>query len=101
MLVDDGDEMVSRGTQTAQKVHGHLRGLHVDREIDEDDERTGLGRMLFFSDCVRNATNRLLAGPFKDAKAAQGFINQLSAEGIKAFAWSSTAGQKITKLKTP
>lgn len=30
------------------------------REMDEDAERTGLGRMLFFSDCVRNATNRLL-----------------------------------------
>ncbi len=29
-------------------------------EMDEDVERTGLGRMLFFSDCVRNAANRLL-----------------------------------------
>ncbi len=31
-------------------------------EMDEDGERTGLGRMLFFSDCVRSAANRLLIG---------------------------------------
>lgn len=47
------------------------------------------------------ATNRLLAGPFANAKAAQTFVNQLSAAGIKAFTWTSTAGQKITKLKAP
>ncbi len=29
-------------------------------EMDADPERTGLGRMLFFGDCVRNAANRLL-----------------------------------------
>ena len=29
-------------------------------EMDADPERTGLGRMLFFSDCVRSAANRLL-----------------------------------------
>src|SRR5271165_2095130 len=28
-------------------------------EMDADVERTGLGRMLFFSDCVRYASNRL------------------------------------------
>ncbi len=28
-------------------------------EMDADDERTGLGRMLFFGDCVRYASNRL------------------------------------------
>ncbi|MFZ4434049.1 MAG: sulfotransferase family protein [Microthrixaceae bacterium] len=29
-------------------------------EMDADEERTGLGRMIFFGDCVRNASNRLL-----------------------------------------
>jgi hypothetical protein len=29
-------------------------------EMDADRERTGLGRMLWFGDCVRNAANRLL-----------------------------------------
>ena len=29
-------------------------------EMDADQERTGLGRMLMFNDCVRNATSRLL-----------------------------------------
>lgn len=29
-------------------------------EMDADEERTGLGRMLFFADCVRSAANRLL-----------------------------------------
>ena len=29
-------------------------------EMDADEERTGLGRLLFFGDCVRHAANRLL-----------------------------------------
>src|ERR1700733_9739459 len=29
-------------------------------EMDADEERTGLGRMLMFSDCTRDAANRLL-----------------------------------------
>jgi hypothetical protein len=29
-------------------------------EMDADPERTGLGRLLFFADCVRSAANRLL-----------------------------------------
>ncbi len=28
-------------------------------EMDADDERTGLGRLLMFGDCIRNAANRL------------------------------------------
>lgn len=47
------------------------------------------------------ATNRLLAGPFKDAREAQAFVNQIAGQGIKAFVWSSAAGQAITKLKAP
>lgn len=34
-------------------------GLQL-REMDADEERTGLGRMLMFSDCARYAANRLL-----------------------------------------
>src|SRR5688572_22935090 len=29
-------------------------------EMDADEERTGIGRLLMFSDCVRHAANRLL-----------------------------------------
>jgi Flp pilus assembly protein TadD len=45
-----------------------------------------------------NATNRLLVGPFPNAQAAQAFVNQLKAETLTAFAWTSAAGQKIEKL---
>jgi hypothetical protein len=44
------------------------------------------------------ATNRLLAGPFKSDKDAQGFVNALRKEDISAFVFTSEAGQKITKL---
>lgn len=44
------------------------------------------------------ATNRLLAGPFKSAGEAQGFVNLLGKSGISAFVFTSEAGQKITRL---
>jgi Flp pilus assembly protein TadD len=45
-----------------------------------------------------NATNRLLVGPFSSAKEAQTFVNQLKAQDLSGFAWSSAAGQKVEKL---
>ncbi|HYG47086.1 MAG TPA: SPOR domain-containing protein [Allosphingosinicella sp.] len=45
-----------------------------------------------------NATNRLLVGPFASAKEAQAFVNQLKAEDLSGFAWTSPAGQKVEKL---
>jgi Flp pilus assembly protein TadD len=45
-----------------------------------------------------NATNRLLVGPFAGAKDAQAFVNQLKAEDLSGFAWTSPAGQKVEKL---
>lgn len=45
-----------------------------------------------------NATNRLLVGPFASAKEAQEFVNNLKAQDLSAFAWTSAAGQKIEKL---
>ncbi len=33
-------------------------------EVDHDDQRTGLGRMLVFNDCVRNATARVRINDF-------------------------------------
>jgi tetratricopeptide (TPR) repeat protein len=44
------------------------------------------------------ATNRLLAGPFKNANEAQGFVNTLRKADISAFVFTSEAGQKISKL---
>ncbi|QIG79811.1 tetratricopeptide repeat protein [Stakelama tenebrarum] len=43
-------------------------------------------------------TNRLLAGPFDSSGDAQAFVNALAAEDIDAFAWTSEAGQEITRL---
>ena len=45
-----------------------------------------------------NATNRLLVGPFASAKEAQAFVNQLKAQSLSGFAWTSPAGQKVEKL---
>ncbi|WNO53104.1 SPOR domain-containing protein [Stakelama saccharophila] len=45
-------------------------------------------------------TNRLLAGPFDSADAAQAFVNKLAGENISAFPFDSEAGQTIEKLDT-
>jgi hypothetical protein len=45
-----------------------------------------------------NSTNRLLVGPFGTAKEAQAFVNQLKAQELSGFAWTSAAGQKVEKL---
>ncbi|HET9638949.1 MAG TPA: SPOR domain-containing protein [Allosphingosinicella sp.] len=45
-----------------------------------------------------NATNRLLVGPFASTKEAQAFVNQLKAQDLSGFAWTSAAGQKVEKL---
>lgn len=47
-----------------------------------------------------NATNRLLVGPFANAREAQAFVNQLAGHEISAFAWTSPAGQEIERLQT-
>jgi hypothetical protein len=44
------------------------------------------------------ATNRLLVGPFKTAKEAQDFVNELAKLDLSAFSWTSPAGQEIVKL---
>jgi flagellar biosynthesis GTPase FlhF len=45
-----------------------------------------------------NATNRVLAGPFKSNDAAQDFVNALAKKGVSAFPFTSAKGQKIDKL---
>ena len=45
-----------------------------------------------------NATNRVLAGPFKSDDAAQDFVNALAKKGISAFRFTSAKGQKVDKL---
>lgn len=45
-----------------------------------------------------NATNRVLAGPFKSDDDAQDFINALAKKGISAFPFTSDKGQKVDKL---
>ncbi len=45
-----------------------------------------------------NKTNRLLAGPFDDARAAQAFVNQLAKSDMAAMPWKSAKGEKVTKV---
>lgn len=45
-----------------------------------------------------NATNRVLAGPFKSSESAQDFVNDLARKGVSAFLFTSAKGQKIDKL---
>jgi Flp pilus assembly protein TadD len=47
-----------------------------------------------------NATNRLLVGPFENARAAQAFVNQLAQRDLSAFVWTSAAGQEIERLSS-
>jgi len=44
------------------------------------------------------ATNRVLTGPFKTDAEARTFVNKLAKEGVSAFTFTSTAGQKIARL---
>ncbi len=41
---------------------------------------------------------RLLVGPFKDAEAAQDFVNDLHAAKLEGFAWTAPGGTKFEKL---
>jgi Flp pilus assembly protein TadD len=43
-------------------------------------------------------TNRLLVGPFASSDDAQEFVNQLAEKRVRAFAWTSRAGEKVAKL---
>ncbi|HVI99590.1 MAG TPA: SPOR domain-containing protein [Sphingomonas sp.] len=45
-----------------------------------------------------NATNRVLAGPFKSTAEAQAFVNKLAGAGVSAFPFTSKDGQKVTRL---
>jgi Flp pilus assembly protein TadD len=43
-------------------------------------------------------TNRILVGPFPSKDEAQDFVNELAEKKLKAFAWTSPAGEKVAKL---
>jgi Flp pilus assembly protein TadD len=43
-------------------------------------------------------TNRLLIGPFESKEDAQDFVNALAEKKLRAFAWTSAAGEKVAKL---
>lgn len=46
-------------------------------------------------------TNRLLAGPFDNARQAQAFINDLAKEGLAgAYSWRSDEGEKVDRVRT-
>ncbi|MBI0476560.1 SPOR domain-containing protein [Sphingomonas sp. MA1305] len=46
------------------------------------------------------ATNRVLTGPFKTDAEARAFVNQLTKQGVGAFAFTSDAGQVVEKLSS-
>lgn len=46
-----------------------------------------------------NATNRLLVGPFASPAEAQEFVNTLATREVPSFAWTSPAGQEISRLQ--
>ncbi|HTU10357.1 MAG TPA: tetratricopeptide repeat protein [Allosphingosinicella sp.] len=45
------------------------------------------------------AANRLLVGPFPNETAANGFVRQLNARGVRGYSWTSEAGQRIDQLQ--
>ena len=44
------------------------------------------------------ATHRVVTGPFKTEEEARAVVNQLAKQGLSAFTFTSTAGQKMTRL---
>ncbi|MFS0771860.1 SPOR domain-containing protein [Sphingomonas sp. 1P08PE] len=46
------------------------------------------------------ATNRVLTGPFKTDAEARAFVNKLAKEGVSSYAFTSDAGQPVTRLST-
>ena len=44
------------------------------------------------------ATNRVVTGPFKTEAEARAMVNTLAKQGLSAFTFASTAGQKMTRL---
>jgi Flp pilus assembly protein TadD len=47
-----------------------------------------------------NATNRLLVGPFASPAEARAFVNTLARRNVTSFAWTSSAGQEIARLRS-
>ncbi len=45
-----------------------------------------------------HATNRVLAGPFKNDDEARAFVNTLNKQGVHAFQFTNDKGQKVKKL---
>lgn len=45
-----------------------------------------------------NATNRLLAGPYRSAQAAQAVVTELKAKGIDSFTFTSAAGEEVLPI---
>ncbi len=46
------------------------------------------------------ATNRVLTGPFKTDAEARAFVNKLAKEGVSSYAFTSEAGEQVTRLST-
>ena len=67
------------------------------RKLVKDNPTVFRGRTAWWTPL--RATNRLLTGPFKSAAEAQAFVNTLRKAGVDGVAFTSEAGQKVTKLE--
>ena len=87
----------------ASRVYVQLAGgANADRMTREYDKIRGKKSALFRGrqPLVSQVKGwaRLLVGPFKDAAAAQGFVNDLHAAKLEGFVWSAPGGTKFDKL---
>jgi Flp pilus assembly protein TadD len=106
-------ESAKKKPQVARKTAPKEARHHwVQIGIGEDDEalpgefqrlRVKAGKLL----AARTAwtapmgeTNRILVGPFASKEDAQDFVNELAEKKLRAFAWTSPAGEKVAKLPT-
>lgn len=67
------------------------------RKLVKDNPAVFRGRSPWWTPL--RATNRLLVGPFKSADEAQAFVNTLRKADVDGVAFTSEAGQKVTKLE--
>ena len=87
----------------ASRVYVQLAGgANADRMTREYDKIRGKKSALFRGrqPLVSQVKGwaRLLVGPFKDAAAAQDFVNDLHAAKLEGFVWSAPGGTKFDKL---
>ncbi|KQT33451.1 hypothetical protein ASG29_05230 [Sphingomonas sp. Leaf412] len=80
------------------QVAGGANTRDLDRAWSDAQKKSAAlaGRKAFTTPL--RATNRVVTGPFKTEAEARAMVNTLSRQGLSAFTFASTAGQKMTPL---